>query len=189
MVSSEPETGEVMSGTMPKESVIWPANYAKDEKKLHIKDATEAKLEEARAAITAKLGWSLPTTEFTEFVKWAKQREKRTKELLDFSSFNPNEAYVKVGVVNNNLVFRAKQPKTLGDVENDLLLVTNYPAATKLVQQRKSAVIRANEIKVKDMYTNEAIRKEYYAYAKTHKVEERARPCPGPGGASRGRSP
>jgi hypothetical protein len=117
-----------MADSMDKASVIWPVDYAKDEKKkVVVKDAT-AKWGDIQKTVEEKLGYLPDMNAAKSLFDDVVGKKKNAAAKRDCSGFVPAEAYFKVGVVKNNLVFRAKQPKTLGDVELDALLAKNYPA-------------------------------------------------------------
>ncbi|MEZ0230521.1 MAG: hypothetical protein ACAI25_18005 [Planctomycetota bacterium] len=157
-----------MADSMDKASVIWPVDYAKDEKKkITIKDAP-AKWGDIEKTVEAKLGYLPDMKEAKSLFDDAAGKKKNAAAKRDCSGFVPTEAYVKVGVVKGNLVFRAKQPKTLGDIEYDALVAKNYPAQAGKQGTRKTALGRVQQgYVVDDILKIPNLRNIGYSLAKT----------------------
>ncbi|MGC3967498.1 MAG: hypothetical protein QM775_09055 [Pirellulales bacterium] len=114
-----------MGKKMDKASVI----YGGDKPRTLLKDFDHwnelAQVIEEKLGSEAKYDFALAK----KLVKETKQNEK----------FNPKEAYVKVGVVDKDLVLRIKQEKTFGDEEADAIVVKNYVALRKDFEELEQA--------------------------------------------------
>lgn len=114
-----------MGKTMPKSTVIYGQKHA-----VRAANFTGSDLNDLKALIRDLVG---PEVKFpAAAVNKAISDAKNHKKMKD--------AYVKVGVIDGNLILRCKEKKFFGDIEIDVLLVPNYkPKASRY------AVVKAQE--------------------------------------------